>query len=242
MNHKVGARIENSSKSTQRTARSRTGSLRLCCESGHCDRQVSNARTQVGLALPGARLCRACKEALRRDLARIPWLHAACGGSLTGSDQSVTERVTGTRAIGITLNAEALEVRSSIMRALVSWSAWAVKEFEVDRPCSREVSALAQFLVDKLDWLAAHTVAGSLASEMRMLAIAADRAALGEPPPRRVELGPCAYAGCESVIHSSIPVTGARAGIEVGCDSGHYWPPQQWLSLALGSGATRKTG
>lgn len=219
----------------------RTGSLGSTmswrrCESNHCVRPRSGVNPQPRLATPGARLCRACKENLRRDLVSMPRLHVECEGALTYSAPRGTERVTGSGKTGIALNADAVEARAAIARVLAGWSSRVVRERRVSRPTERGIASLARFLVNHLDWLVTLPAAGVLAGELHELATAAQLAAQKDAAPRRVELGLCVHPGCESPMFSKTPDTDARVDTRVSCDSGHSWGPHQWLLLARRTG------
>jgi len=219
-------------QSAQRTAEQANTTQIEWCESSSCVSREDNPGAGAHLAASGSRLCPGCKDLLRSDLTRLPALHAACGHTLTGRAQHPVERVTGSWKSGIALNADAVDARSAISRALARWSAYVVSEGAAQRPERRDIAALSGFLVGHVDWLAGRAAAGRLADEMRALVREADRAARLDPQPRRIELGPCAHVGCESVVISTIPAGGAHAEIEVNCDSGHSWHPHQWLLLA----------
>lgn len=223
-------------ESTRRTGSVGRAMSRRRCESNHCVRPGCGANPQPRLATPGARLCQACKENLRRDLVSMPRLHVECEGALVYSAPRGTERVAGSGKTGIALNGDAVEARSAIARVLVGWSSRVVRERRVSRPTERGISALAQFLVNHLDWLVTLPAAGMLAGELRELARVAHLAAQQAAVPRRVGLGLCVHPGCESPMFSTTPDTDAPVDARVSCDSGHSWGPHQWLLLARRTG------
>jgi hypothetical protein len=169
---------------------------------------------------------------VEHDLASLPKLHAECGRALAHCSPRTMERVTGSPAGGIELNDDAVQARSAIGRFLVRWSGRVVLERGVARPSARGHAALATFLGQHVDWLLAHPAAGQLAGELRKLARDAHQASRRDLAPRRVELGSCVHPGCDSVMSSSTPVGGVHSSMQVTCEAGHSWAPDQWLILA----------
>jgi hypothetical protein len=220
---------QNADAVTRRHVAQRRVAKRLC-EAPGCAPATLGPRPR--LAEPGSRLCGGCRAALARDLASLPALHAECGSALAHCSPRAIERVTGSPAGGIELNDDAVEARSAIGRLLASWSARVVDERGVARPSARGHVALARFLIRHLDWLVAHPAAGQMAGELRRLARDAHQVSRRDLAPRRVELGSCVHPGCEAVMSSSAPAADAHARMQVTCEAGHSWPPDQWLILA----------
>jgi hypothetical protein len=202
------------------------------CQSPSCTAATLGQRSRSRLAAPGSRLCAGCRTGLEHDLASLPRLHAECGGALAHCSPRAVERVTGSPAGGIELNDDAVQARSAIGRFLVRWSGRVVIERGVARPTTRGHAALAAFLVQHVDWLVAHPGAGQMAAELRKLCRDAHQASRKDLAPRRVELGSCVHPGCKSVMSSSVPAAGVHASMQVTCEAGHSWPPDQWLILA----------
>lgn len=140
------------------------------------------------------------------------------------------ERTSGTRGTGIPLNVEAVDARSQLMGVLASWAALVASERGIDSP-QRTPQALADFLRTHLVWLVAHSTAADFTHEVTALARSARRAARPNPV-LRVELGPCVYPGCDSVMYSPVRAADAKLSKDVQCEAGHAWPPHQWLLLA----------
>ena len=202
------------------------------CESPGCASATLGRRSHSRLAEPGSRLCGGCRTGLEHDLASLPKLHAECGRALAQCSPRMIERVTGSPAGGIELNDDAVQARSAIGRFLVRWSGRVVLERGVARPSARGHAALVTFLAQHVGWLVAHPAAGQLAGELRTLARDAHQASRRDLAPRRVELGSCVHPGCNGVMSSSAPAAGVHAGMQVTCEAGHSWAPDQWLILA----------
>jgi len=189
------------------------------CTTTSCDRRV---------AAPGSRVCSGCREAVREALSRLPDLHEACAEALTPGRRSPTERISGHRPTGITLDGAAMAVRSDVLDALVSWSALVSAERGAPGPGGRSVPRLVEFLLGHLDWLLGHATAGDLAREVPDL-VASARAVLEPDPVERRELGPCGEPGCAHPVFATLR-EGGVAG--VACAAGHTWPPGRWLLLS----------
>ncbi|WNV86433.1 hypothetical protein [Umezawaea sp. Da 62-37] len=189
------------------------------CEAASCERQVTE---------PGRRVCSGCREVVRGNLSRLTDLHEACAEALTPGRRPMSERISGHRPTGITLDDTAVAVRSDVLDALVSWSALVSAERGAPGPGGRSVPRLVEFLTGQLDWLLGHGAGPDFVGEVADL-VAAAKAVLEPDPVKRRELGPCGEPGCAHVVLATL-----RAGkvAEVACAAGHTWSPGRWLLLS----------
>ncbi|RCG33293.1 hypothetical protein DQ384_02390 [Sphaerisporangium album] len=195
------------------------------CEAPPCHRPASgDARPP---ALPGLRVCASCRASVRRDLLRLPDLHEACAEALTSGPRAFTERVSGRRPSGISLNEAAVSARADVVAFLACWTALVADERATPGPRSSQVTRLAGFLDQHLDWLLGHPAAGSLAAEIAEVTAAA-RAALEPRRESRRELGSCGNPGCSLTLYAG---SGPGQASEVRCEAGHVWHPREWLLL-----------
>jgi hypothetical protein len=186
-------------------------------------------RTQIERrSRPG--LCRDCRTRLSDQLARLPNLYRWCEGMLVNTRGADVGRIRGGLPAGISLNAAAVAVRTEMMTVLASWAGLVVDELRIRPAPGRDVRALADFLGGHVDWLAVHPAAADAAGEIAALVRSAEDM-ISPDAPSRVELGPCARAGCGSVVSLVVEKRGDQAQKMIKCDDGHVWPPQQWLVL-----------
>ncbi|MEU9886154.1 hypothetical protein [Sphaerisporangium sp. NPDC051011] len=195
------------------------------CEAPLCHRPASgDARPP---ALPGLRVCAACRASARRGLLALPDLHEACAEALTSGPRSFTERVSGRRPSGISLNEDAVSARGDVVAFLACWTALVADERGTPGPRSSQVTRLAVFLGEHLDWLLGHPAARSLTEEIAEVAAAA-RAVLEPRDGSRREIGSCANPGCSLSLYAE---SGPGRASEVSCEAGHVWHPREWLLL-----------
>lgn len=160
------------------------------------------------------------------DLLDLVQLYEDCGRALTRTHNGPRERVSGSRAAGISLRDEAVTARAHIMGVLAGWAGAVARSRRIAGP-QRELRALARFLVDHLEWLLTGPNADDFVTGILDAAEAARRAVHPEPLPRTA-LGECPAPDCHSTLH----VETADGQHRVRCESGHDWPPRQWLLLA----------
>ncbi len=202
-----------------------TAASRTRCTSSRCRRPGPGLND-------GVRLCRSCKDWVRRDLAEMPGLYRECEELLvTAPSRELRERISGRRVRTMPFNTAVATVRSEILGTLASWSGLVVSERRIASRPRRTAADLSSFLVRHLDWLAAHPAAGDFAHEVRTTASTA-RMSTKPAPSTLIELGPCTQPGCDQVIHASVQQSGDRTVHQVGCAAGHQWETHQWLLLA----------
>jgi len=198
----------------------------ISCEGPRC----RDKQTRIPQANSGTRLCAACRAHLCDDLALLPDLYRRCEGILVNTRARDVERVHGGLPGGISLNDDAVAIRTEIMTVLASWAGLIVHERRVCRPLRRDINALTDFLAAHLDWLAEHPAAGDAAAEITTLVRpAAD--AISSDTTVRVELGPCDRTGCGGVVSVTVNGGGTPTPDLMSCDGGHTLQPQEWLML-----------
>jgi hypothetical protein len=128
------------------------------------------------------------------------------------------------------LNEAAVDVRSTIVVILASWAALVVDERGVVGPGQRDIRWMVSFLLQHVDWLAAHPAALDFVSEIVELGQVA-REVIHPNPVLRLELGPCAQSGCGQMVRAVVRADDEVSPPLVGCDGGHVSSPRQWLLL-----------
>jgi hypothetical protein len=183
-------------------------------------------RTEANL-----RVCTACVHRVRGVLADLPRVYRSCEAALARlPQQGNSDRVSGSRTHGLPINEHAMTARTELLEVLASWAALVADEFRQRRPRSRSIEELSLFLSRRLPLLLGHPAADDFTAELYTVALAARRAAHGDPTGHR-EVGRCTHAGCESTVTVRLSA-GDPAPQHVRCEAGHTWPPQQWLRLA----------
>ena len=146
-----------------------------------------------------------------------------------------TQRLSGWRPRGISLDDDVMDVRANVVDVLASWCGMVVEEHQVTGPDKRTVELLASFLRAHLPWLRTHPAAADFADEIAGL-VRAVRAVVYSEPEIQVGLGRCRYPGCDRVMTATIGTSGVATSAastphSVRCDAGHAWLPHQWLLL-----------
>ncbi|MFC8076472.1 hypothetical protein ACFUN8_13155 [Streptomyces sp. NPDC057307] len=190
--------------------------------------------------MAGLRVCATCRERIRKSLAELPKLYLDCEAILGRRPRPMNaERVSGSKVQGLPINEAAAKARTNLVRVTAAWAGMVADEFDTPRPGSRAVDELALFLARQLDRLLAHPAAGDFAAELFAVVRAARRAAYAGTA-RRLDVGSCTHAGCDSRI--TVRVHGHDfSPHHVLCDAGHTWPAQQWLMLAHRLERVRRT-
>jgi hypothetical protein len=177
-------------------------------------------------AAPHSFLCRPCTSGLRRDLHRLPGLHAALG-DLLDPRGSGTGHGDGD---GLPYHEPASECRSQIRHDLAWWATETAAMARGELP-GFTVPALAGWLAGQLAWAVYRPWAGDMAA-----AFAADRgramSLLDPRPVTDIPVGCCPR--CEhGMLRAFIPRTeGDRRPTLITCtDCGHEWDTTQWLGL-----------
>jgi hypothetical protein len=170
-------------------------------------------------------------DALSPVLRTLAELYEECGRMLAHSPYSLRQRVTGSRATGISLNEKAMAIRTETQNTLGSWARLVVDECGVTGPSQEGIRPLVSFLIRHSGWLAAHPAAGDFAEEIAALVRSARRIA-GPGPAHRVDLGRCLRSGCAGTLRAVVHDGDDGRPGHVSCDAGHALPPQQWLLVA----------
>ena len=195
-----------------------------------CGIRSCEAHLARGAISRGLRLCTSCRNLLTGRLTSLPRLYRACEQALEVQRQNPLRVVRGRRPTGICLDDRTVAVREDTIRVLSSWCEMVVHEGGVTGPRSLEVGILTSFLHRHLDWLATHAAAADFAEEIAVL-VAEAKQVLNPAPVRTIDLGLCTRDGCGRVVRASISIINRGSVPQVRCDSGHAWPPRQWLDL-----------
>lgn len=218
------------SAGTWSSHRQSSSARRVLCATPSC--RHDDERTHApGTALPGLRLCRACRERLRHQLTALPGLYNELGLALTAPASRRTERVRGGKRSGTPLNEAAADARSTIRHTLAAWAGLVVEQRGTTAP-NRGVAALADFLDRHLDWLAAHEAVADLVHETHDLVRSARRAARPDPT-QQITLGACVEPSCPGVLNARLESGDTLLPAVIVCtlDHSHTWPPSQWHRL-----------
>jgi hypothetical protein len=133
---------------------------------------------------------------------------------------------------GMPFNVRAADVRESILGVLASWSGMVVEERHVTAP-PRTVDAMAKFLCNHIDWLAAHIAAAEVTDEVTWLVRSAHHVAYPAPV-RRVPIGACVEVGCPGELIALVRLHESLLPPEISCDADpcHKWAAHQWMQLS----------
>lgn len=200
------------------------------CESALCGPPRGSTQARPRLAENGLRVCVVCRDKLAAHLREIPALYRQCGRILVNRYERGPERIRGGMPGGISLNDAVFTARADMLSVLASWCGLVVDERPVSHPPRREIDALARFLSIHLEWLTGHPAAGSAVTEIHDVAVEA-ATAVDPDPSMRLELGPCARAGCVSTVHMIVRARTSESNARVSCGAGHVWRPYEWLRL-----------
>jgi hypothetical protein len=122
-------------------------------------------------------------------------------------------------------------VRTDILRTLSSWAGLVYNERAYAGPIVRTPASLAGFLIENLNWLAAHAAIADFASEIEDVRHSA-RACIQDRAPRPNDLGTCVHPGCDQSVCPDRSGQKQSAVRRVSCGAGHSWPITEWLLLA----------
>lgn len=156
----------------------------LCVQERHGDQRPE--------ALPSLRLCRACYNRLRRDLADLGRLYVELERVLpAGSTPRYGQRVTGSSSRPLPISIPVVETRGQIAHDLAWWVGYVADRRGLTPPTGATVPALARWLAGHMDWIAANEhAAADLPPVARELAGRA-RALAYPSGARRITIGPC---------------------------------------------------
>jgi hypothetical protein len=178
-------------------------------------------------AAPHSWLCRPCTSGLRRDLHRLPVLHAALGDLLDPRGAGGG----GGSGDGLPYHEPASECRSQIEHDTEFWVMWIIGERQPSAWPARTMTAMCGWLSGWADWVPLWPWAGDMAA-----VFAADRgramSLLDPRPVADIPVDNCPR--CEhGMLRAFIPRTeGDRRPTVITCtDCGHEWDTTQWLGL-----------
>lgn len=203
----------------------------MICEGYGCLRSVLKGGMYRNPA-DGKRLCMTCYSCLVEGIQELPHLYAECEAMLGGPRASMMkEKASGRSRPGLALNCSVADARTQILVVLSSWSGLIAEERQFTVP-SRQVPALADFLLVNLCWLAGHPAAGSLSAEIAQTRTIARRAAFPEPI-RRIPVGSCVVPGCQGQLSAILQSNRPGQGTQVRCANNHdhLWGREEWIQL-----------
>lgn len=178
------------------------------------------------------RICQTCAAEVSATVRSLAEDYDECVDMLDRRPGWLSERVSGTRRIGISLSETAMAVRGDIVAILASWCALVAEEAGVPSAGSADVTVMATYLDEHLPWLATHPAVDDFADEITTL-LADARRVLDPTPAKRVQLGVCAEPDCDRTVAATVyAAPGERQRRPVSCSAGHALPPRQWLLLS----------
>jgi hypothetical protein len=184
-------------------------------------------------AAPHATLCRPCTTGLRRDLRRIPHLHAALGELLDPRRAGGAGSGDGD---GLPFHLPASDCRSQIAHDVEYWVTVVIAERQPNVCPVRTLPAMCGWLAGWADWASLRPWAGDMAGALSSDAGRA-RAVLDPMPRADIPLPPSMNwcPGCrESMVLAAVVSQAAsdRRPSLVWCSAcGHEWDVTQWLRL-----------
>lgn len=190
-------------------------------------------------AADGRNLCEVCTRRIGEDAVQAAFLYAELEQMLaTGG--GMTEKTSGTRDRGTTLNGRAVAARTLIRHTLVSWSLMISEERGIRAPRDT-VTAMGEYLDKHQEWLSAHGAAGDCSGELSELAHGFPRRAAYPNLAKVVEVGCCPIRGCSGVLTAIVRAQDSLLPSVIECDwyrsagledmAPHLWTPGQWDAL-----------
>jgi hypothetical protein len=200
-------------------------------------------------AAPGFRLCWVCKDGLTKHLREIIDLSPDLEAALSRANSVGGEKVSGTPGAVSELNDRAVQVRWQIHHDMVTTIRLVMDERGLKAITRQpDIAGMARWLLNHVDWLAAHPSAGERAAQAASWPGQA-RSAIHPNPPKHVQVGPCVrpdYAGTLTAIvkpqdsllpsaifcswWTSLDMEKRTALIEDGATP-HEWSADQWHAL-----------
>jgi hypothetical protein len=203
--------------------------MKQLCGSGNCRRFQGERRPRC--AEPGLRLCRTCCARVRDDIAELPRLYEECESALTQLPFVLDHKVRGGERRGLNLNEAAVNARLNMKSVLATWSGMVADERRLSKLARRDVAHLVTFLMVHLNWLLAHPAAPDFVDEIAVIASTARRASRSGPA-LHLDLGLCVQDSCDGAMFATRSGRDASSSLQVRCEAGHVWRPQEWLLLA----------
>lgn len=183
-------------------------------------------------AAPAAVLCRPCTSGLRRDLRRLPGLHADLAGLLDPRRASGPGTGSGT---GLPYHEPAAECRSQIAHDTEYWVLQVLRERQPGIWPVRTLPAMCGWLAGQVTWVMYRPWAGDMAG-----ALASDAgrawAVLNPRPVAAITLPPgmdrCSRCGARGLTAAVCKDPSDPRASVVWCPScEHEWDTTQWLRL-----------
>jgi hypothetical protein len=155
-------------------------------------------------ALPSLRLCRGCRDGLRRDLAALPGLWADLAAALPAGSSPRYGRVSGSSSHPLPINIAAANHRNQIARDLTELCVTVATRrgliVPVDHIIDRrgriraaytEPPVTAPWLLRHVDWIAAQPDTAETCPEVMRGLVGRARALVAPSGARRIAIGPC---------------------------------------------------
>lgn len=184
-------------------------------------------------AADGLVLCWWHRDRLERHLAELPALHQACEAALLGrSGTNTVGPVSGTHEPSWAVCDAPSAAREHIRVELVSWVRIGLDEGPWQAVPADTVTAMATWLVTRVDWYAARPWADEVARTIADTHGEAYRAAYPDPL-HRVAIGTCPEDDCPGTLVATVRRTDALLPSTIDCDhdAEHCWTADQWHAL-----------
>lgn len=195
------------------------------CLTAHDDRER--------LAAPGLRLCHGCRDRLERHVAELPALYRECELALAGTrGKGDSDPVTHRRDPGLVLSIPAMQAREHVRVELSSWVRIGLDEGPWDQAPADTITAMAVWIVGRLDWYAARDYADEVARTFADTHAEAWSAAYPSGA-SRIDIAACVEDECAGMLSAYVRSDDdlLPAVIRCSADAEHAWASGDWRSL-----------
>lgn len=191
-------------------------------------------------AAPGFRLCWVCKDWMTKHLRELIELAPDLEQALSRANSVGGEKVSGSPGSSSELNDRAAAVRWQIHHDMVGTIRIVMEERGlVAITQAPGIAGMARWLVNHVDWLAAHPSAGERAAEAASWPGLA-RSAIHPNPPKHVKIGPCVKPDCAGVLSAIVKPQDSMLPSTIVCSWWQELEPEQRDAL-IEDGATPHT-
>ena len=200
-------------------------------------------------AAPGFRLCWVCKDWLAKHLHELIELAPDLEEAMSRANSAAAERVSGSPTMVAELDMRAAGIRWQIHHDMVATIRLVMEERGL-RAITRgpDIAGMARWLLNHVDWLAAHPSAAERAAEAATWPELA-RSAIHPNPAKHVKIGPCIKEGCIGILSAIVKPQDSLLPSEIVCswwrdldeadrearledgEQPHVWRADQWHAL-----------
>lgn len=168
-------------------------------------------------AAPGFRLCWVCKDGMASSLRDLIELCPDLEDALSRANAVGGEKVSGSPGSVSELNERAAAVRWQIHHDMVTTIRLIMDERGlVTITRAPDIAGMARWLLNHVDWLAAHPSAGKRAAECASWPGLA-RNAIHPNPPKHVKIGPCVIDDCTGTLSAIVKPQDSLLPSEIVC-------------------------